>query len=120
MAWDLVFDQLTKDTIPDGSGSIVTTETAETQVMLQFDSEFAAWWGDQQAGSKIGRLIALGAGPAAIQAEATRALNVLASRGVIDLVSASAEESAEVRGRIRLQTTCRDATGRVLKSGAME
>ena len=119
MAWDFSFDPETGDTVSDGKGSIVTTESAETQVMLQLRSKFAAWWGDPTAGSKLADLRSLDADPVVVQAEAIRTLNVLAARGVIDHVTAAAEESPDVTGRVSLTTTCRDTrTGRVLKSGA--
>ena len=121
MAWDFALDPVTGDTIPDGKGSIVTTESADTQVMLQFRSKFAAWWGDPTAGSKLADLRAMDADPVVVQAEATRTLNVLAARGVIDHVTASAEDVPGVPGRVSLLTTCRDTrTGRVIKSGATQ
>ena len=121
MAWDLAFDATTGDTIPDGKGSIVTTETAETQIYCQFKSKRAAWWGDPPAGSDLADPSKMSANPIAVEAEAKRTLNILAARGVIDNVTASAVESPDVPGRVSLQTTSRDTrTGRVLKSGVTQ
>lgn len=119
MAWDLAFNPQTKDTVPDGKGGIVLTDGAETQVQLQFDCEYAAWWGDPQAGSKLRNFKVLGDDPIAIQAEAARALGVLADRGVISNVTATAEHSSVVPGRVLLKTSSRDSrTGRTIKTGA--
>lgn len=116
MAWDFAFAPETGDTIPDGKGGIVLTQGADTQVYLQLRSTFAAWWGDSQAGTKDFRVI--GDNPTAIQAEYTRSLGVLAARGVISNVTATAERAVDVPGRIRLQTTSRDSrTGRTIKTG---
>ncbi len=115
MAWDIALDPVTKDTIPDGNGGIVLTEGAETQVQLQFDSVFAAWWGDPRAGVRSFK--AIGDNPAAVQAEYLRALRVLESAGVISNPTALAERSVEVPGRIKLLTTSRDSrTGRTIKA----
>lgn len=114
MAWDFAFSTETKDTIPDGKGGIVLTEGAETQVQLQFDSVFAAWWGDPRAGVRSFK--ALGDNPIAIQAEYQRALNVLADAGAISNPTALAERSDAVPGRVKLLTTARDSrTGRTIK-----
>lgn len=117
MAWDFSFSPETKDTIPDGKGGVVLTDGAETQVQLQFDSVFAAWWGDPRAGVRSFKV--LGDNPIAIQAEYLRALNVLVDDGAISNPTALAERSTEVTGRVRLLTTSRDSrTGRNIKAGA--
>lgn len=118
MAWDFVFDQNTDDTVSDGAGSIVTTETAQTQVYLQFKSKFAQWWGDPQSGSKLADPSSMSSDPVAVQAEAMRTLAVLVSGGVISNPTASAVESPDVPGRVELRTASRDTrTGRVIKTG---
>lgn len=118
MAWDFCFDQSTGDTVPDGKGSIVTTETAQTQIYCQFKSIYAAWWGDSNAGSKLAVPSIMQADPIAVQAEALRTLNVLVAVGSITNPVASAEADQDVPGRIELTTTSRDSrTGRVLTTG---
>ena len=118
MAWDFAFDPKTKDTIPNGNGGIMLTQGADTAIQLQLDCEFAAWWGDPQAGSKFHNLKAFGPTPEiAAQAEAIRALGVLADRGRISNVTAIAERSTEIPGRVKLLTTSRDTrTGRTIKA----
>lgn len=121
MAWDFAFSTETKDTISDGKGGIVLTDGAETQIQLQFDCDFAAWWGDGEAGSKLRNLKGFGSAPeVAVQAEALRALGVLADRGVIGNVTAVAQRSADIPGRVRLVTTSRDTrTGRTIRTGSL-
>lgn len=117
MGWDISFSTETKDTVPDGKGSIVLTDGAETQVSLQFLCAFAAWWGDPRAGVRSFKV--LGDNPIAIQAEYQRALNVLADAGVISNPTAIAERSTAVPGRVNLLTSARDSrTGRTIKTGA--
>jgi hypothetical protein len=116
MGWDFSFDPQTKDTIPDGRGSIKLTYGAETQVRLQFECEFAAWWGDHRAGVRSFK--ALGDNPNAIANDRLRALKVLADAGVISNPTAIAERSTEVTGRVKLLTTARDTrTGRTINTG---
>lgn len=114
MGWDFKFDPVTKDTISDGNGSISLTDASDTAVMLQLDCDFAAWWGDKDAGSLLRNLRAFGAKPEiSVPAEAKRALRVLEDRGVISGVEATAER---VVGRVNLNTLCRDTrTGRTIK-----
>lgn len=117
MAWDFAFDPQTKDTIPDGKGGIELTDGADTQIQLQFDCVFAAWWGDPRAGVRSFKV--LGDNPITIQAEYLRALQVLVDAGSISNPTAIAERSAEVPGRVKLLTTARDSrTGRIIKTGA--
>lgn len=120
MAWDFAFSQVTKDTVPDGKGSVVLTNGAETQLQLQFDCDFAAWWGDPKAGSKLRnlRLFDGDTSEVAIQAEALRALGVLVDAAVITNATASATPDPNIPGRVRLLTTSRDTrTGRTIKTG---
>lgn len=114
MGWDFAFDPKTKDTIPDGKGGVTLTNGADTKVQLQFECELGAWWGDARAGSKLRRLTE----PNAIQAEAMRALNVLASDGDISNPTATATPSPSIPGRVNLLTSSRDSrTGRAIKTG---
>lgn len=119
MPFDLKFDPVTRDLIPDGRGSFVTTQNADTMLMHQMLCVYQQSWHDENLGSLLGVLQAYPQGDPVSWAiaEAKRALGVLASRGRISNIDAIAEEQGN--GRIAIATTSRDvSTGQVLTATA--
>lgn len=118
MARDFKFDPVTQDWIPDGKGSFVTTELADTTVMHQLLCRYRQWWGDPELGSRLFDLNSFQSNPAVLAAEeAKRCLNRLVASGRI----ANLEVEAEMQGpsRVVVATTFQDAsTGQVVDTFA--
>ena len=109
MPFDLRFDPLTHDLIDDGRGSVQLTDTAETAVLHALIAHFGEWWGDPDAGSRLHDLDAFVGNPEPMIAdEVRRALASIVQAGRIDQLRVRA--LMERTGRIRVETSFRDAT----------
>lgn len=104
---DFKFDPTTGDIIPDGNGAYVMTPYNDTVLQLQLECHYGECWHDAQLGSRLHDLRFFQPDPVnMVPDELKRALNVLASRGYVGSIQASAVRVNA--GRVDATTVCRD------------
>lgn len=111
---DFKFDPSTGDLVDDGKGSFVTTSHADTKLQLQLECHFGKCWHDQLLGSLLYDLKNFQVNPeVTLPDEVRRALNVLASRGVLDSIQVTSKRVNSYRVDVSSQSRDR-STGQIV------
>lgn len=109
MGWSYKIDPITRDLIPDGRGSFVRVETAETSIQIALRAHHNECWHDPDLGSELHDLERFQADPpGGIADEVRRALGPLERAGRIADLEVVAVETQP--GRIEVRTRSRDQT----------
>lgn len=113
---DMTIDPATLDFVDTDDGGWEETDSSTTAVLCQLESDYAKWWGDPRAGSRIRELMQNDEGTPVeavqLRDEAQRALQVLVNDGVLSELAAEVLENDEGnRATIGLRYTDR-ASGR--------
>jgi phage gp46-like protein len=106
MPWDLKFDPITGDLVPDGAGGWERTEHSDTAVWNQLTIHWERWWADPDIGSRLFERDEFTSDPAPlVEAETRRALQLLVDENLIADVRVVAVESSA--GRVDVRTLYR-------------